>query len=90
MSRFNPVELYPDCPETFTVTEQVSVTAQALARSAMAHEHLKEEMWANCDPEVREYHMNCRLEALRADAEIFVLLGHDESTFPRYPHKQGA
>lgn len=90
MSRFNPVELYPNCPETFAITTQVSVTAQALARSAMAHEHLTEEMWANCDPEVREYHMNCRLEAITADAEIFQLLGHDTSTFTSYQHIKGA
>lgn len=90
MPRFEPVELYPGCPETFAITDGVNVSAQALARSAMAHEHLTPELWAGCVPEVREYHMNCRLDAIRADAEIFQLLGHDEETFPKYQHKQGA
>lgn len=82
------LELYPGCPESFPVTEQVSITAQALAQSARTHERITDDMWnLHMAPDVREYHINARLEAIRADAEIFALVGHTEATFPT---KKGA
>lgn len=91
MPRFEPVELYPGCPETFAITDGVNVSAQALAWSAKTHERIADDMWNKfMAPETREYHMKARLDEIVADAEIFQLLGHDEETFPKYQHKQGA
>ncbi len=77
------LELYPGCPAFFKVTDSVEIAAQALAQSARTHERITDDMWnLHMAPDVREYHINARLEAIRADAEIFALVGHTEASFP--------